>query len=308
LKTGTAAGSSRTTHHVSMGLLDFILNLVGLLLWVNWRAQPRDAMRLAPPATLVGTLRRADKPRLYGWQFPVILAALLVCRALVYWQIGPAVNWTGKLELGVISVPFRSDYLWRMLLFSGLSFAVAFWVFLLWLLLLSLLQPRSNEVSPFQNFIRANLGLVDSWPRGAKLALPFFVTAVSWWGLSWLFVRLGIVLPPVSAAHRFEQAGVIGLGSYLTWKYVIAGVMGLHLLNSYIYFGRHPFWSYVTAIAQQMLRPVRALPLRYSRIDFAPLVLMVAVLFVAETLEQGMNLTSQRRLPGLRDLYLKLPL
>jgi len=185
---------------------------------------------------------------------------------------------------------------------------VAFAVFVFWLLLLSLLQPRSNEVLPFQNFIRANLGAVDSWPRGAKLILPFLVTAVTWWLVSWGLAHWGIVPQPVSAAHRLEQACVIGLGSYLAWKYVIATVLGLHLLNSYIYFGRHPFWSYITAIAQQMLRPLRPLPLRLSRFDFAPLVAMVLVLFVAQALESGLNLFGRAHLPGLRDLYIKLPL
>ena len=291
-----------------MSLIDFILNLTGLLLWLNWRAQPRDASRLAPPATLVGTLRRADKPKLRGWQFPAILTALLGGRALLYWQIGPAVNWTGILELGVISVSFRSDYLWRMLLFSSLSFAVAFAVFIFCLLLLSLLQPRSNDALPFHSLIRANLGAVDAWPRGVKLLLPFLITAVAWWLLSWLLAYFGIVPKPVSAAHRLEQACVIGLGSYLAWKYLIAAVLGLHLMNSYIYFGRHPFWSYVTAIARQLLLPLRALPLRYSRFDFAPVVAMVLVLFLAQTIERGVNLSSRTRLPGLRDLYVRLPL
>jgi len=291
-----------------MGLIDFILNLAGLLLWLNWRAQPKDASRLAPPATLVGTLRRADKPKLRGWQFPAILTTLLIGRALIYWQIGPAVNWTGTLELGVISVSFRSDYLWRMLLYSGLSFGVTFAVFLFWLILLSLLQPRTADALPFHSFIRANLGSLDSWPRGVKLLLPFLITAVAWWMLSWVLSYFGIVPKPVSAAHRFEQACVIGLGSYLGWKYLIATLLGLYLLNSYIYFGRHPFWSYVTAVAQQLLRPLRVLPLRYSRLDFAPLVAMVLVLLLAQAIERGVNLSSGWRLPGLRDLYVKLPL
>jgi len=291
-----------------MSLIDFILNLAGLLLWLNWRAQPKDALRLAPPATLAGTLRRADKPRLRGWQFPVVLATLLTARAAVYWQIGPAVNWTGMLELGVISISFRSDYFWRMLLFSGLSFAVVFAVFLLWLLLLSLLQPRSAEALPFHQFIRASLGSVDSWPWVLRLILPFIATAGLWWLVSWLLTYWGIVPRPVSGAHRLEQGCVIGLGSYLVWKYVIATVLSLHMLNSYIYFGRHPFWAYIAAVAQLLLRPLRALPLRFSRIDFSPVVAMVLVLFAAQALERGVNLFGRVHVPGLRDLYVKLPL
>lgn len=291
-----------------MGLIDFILNIAALLLWLNWRGQPRDASRLAPPATLVGTLRRADAPRLYGWQFPATIMVLLFLRALVYWQIGPAVAWTGNLELGVIAISFRSDYLVRMLAFSALSFAAAFVVLHLWLLLLSLVQPRTTEVLPFQAFIRANLRGVETLPRGLKLFLPLLVTTALWWLASWPLAHWRIVPAPISAAHRFEQALVIGLGSYLAWKYLIAGLLGLHLLNSYVYLGRNPFWNYVSGVSQQLLRPFRALPLRAGRLDFAPLVGMVVVLLLAHTLEQGLNLFGRIHIPGLRDLYLKLPL
>ena len=89
---------------------------------------------------------------------------------------------------------------------------------------------------------------------------------------------------------------------------MIAAVLGLYLLNSYIYFGRHPFWAYVTAVAQPLLHPLRTLPLRFSRLDFAPVVAMVLVLFAAQTLERWMNLFGRAHLPGSRDLYVRLPL
>ncbi len=43
-----------------MGLIDFILNLAGLLLWLNWRAAKADPLGKSKPATLIGTLRRAE--------------------------------------------------------------------------------------------------------------------------------------------------------------------------------------------------------------------------------------------------------
>ena len=42
-----------------MGFVDFILNLAGLLLWINWRAAMFDPLGKRTPATLIGTLRRA---------------------------------------------------------------------------------------------------------------------------------------------------------------------------------------------------------------------------------------------------------
>ena len=61
-----------------MGLIDFILNLAGVLLWLSWRSMGMDPLTRTTPATLVGTLRRAEPRRLKGWQFPVGLAALLL--------------------------------------------------------------------------------------------------------------------------------------------------------------------------------------------------------------------------------------
>ena len=71
----------------------------------------------------------------------------------------------------------------------------------------------------------------------------------------------------------------------------------LHLLNSYIYFGRHPFWNYVNAGAQTLLRPLRAVPLRAGKADFAPVVGIALVFLMAELAERG-----------LAALYVKLPL
>jgi len=68
--------------------------------------------------------------------------------------------------------------------------------------------------------------------------------------------------------HRHRGALVIGLGSYMSWKYIAGVLLALHLLNSYIYFGRHPFWGYVNAEARTLLWPLRAVPLRVGKVDF----------------------------------------
>src|SRR5258708_22850652 len=106
-----------------MALIDFILNLAGLLLWWSWRSAPFDPTVKTSPASLAGTLRRAAPRRLQRWHFLIGLAVLLFFRALLYWQIGPAVNWTPTLRLGAIALSFRSDFFCRMLAFSLFSFA-----------------------------------------------------------------------------------------------------------------------------------------------------------------------------------------
>ena len=77
-------------------------------------------------------------------------------------------------------------------------------------------------------------------------------------------------------AQRLEQSVVIGLGSYLVWKFPAVAILALHLLNSYIYFGQHPFWKYVNVTAQKMLTPLKKIPLRLGRVDFAPVVALAS--------------------------------
>src|SRR5262249_31658592 len=145
-------------------LIDFILNLVGLWLWLTGRSLSTDPLQKTKPATLTGTLRRAEPRRLKTWHLLAGLLALLLLRSLLYWQIGPAVNWTPKIRLVAIAISFRSDYLDRMLLFSLLSFSVSLAVVFLCMLLLSLTSGHSAESNPFQRFLRMQLGVVARWP------------------------------------------------------------------------------------------------------------------------------------------------
>jgi uncharacterized protein YggT (Ycf19 family) len=282
-----------------MGIVDFILNLAGLLLWLNWRSIRFDPLVKRTPATLMGTLRPAEPKKFRRWHWLAVIAGLLAARALIYWQIGASMSpvWSGKLDLGtvVLSIPCHGNWagLGRMLLFSFLSFGLMLGIFYAWLLLLSLLAGPE----PFHRLVRIPLGRVDAWPRWTKLLLPLVVTATAWCALSWLLGWLQIFPPPVSMGHRLEQSLVIALGGYLVWKFPAGALLVLHLLSSYIYFGKHPFWKYVNATAQTLLQPLRKIPLQLGRVDFAP-VLAVAMLFFAA---EGAG-------RGLAWLYARLPL
>ena len=85
-----------------MGIIDFILNLVALLLWFNWRTARFDPLAGSTPATLAGTLRRASAPTLKSWLLPLSIPLLLLLRALFYWQIGGALGWHYEALLGRI--------------------------------------------------------------------------------------------------------------------------------------------------------------------------------------------------------------
>lgn len=231
-----------------MDYVDFILNVAGLLLWLNWRAAKADPLGKRRPATLIGTLRRAEPGGAGRWQLPAIVGGLLVLRAVLYWQIGSSAGWNGKLDLGVTMPCFRSNLFGQMILFSVFSFARMLGIFYLWLLLLSILSGPD----PVHRLVRIPLGGIDNWPRWAKFLLPLVVTALFWGLASWPFAGLH-AKPTMSLAHRIEEALVIGLNTYLLWKFVIGALLALHLLNNYIYFGKHPFWNYVNVTAQKLL-------------------------------------------------------
>jgi len=236
--------------------VDFILNLAGLLLWLNWRALRFDPLGKRKPATLIGTLRRAEPQRLRHWHLLAAIGALLLVRAVFYWQIGLVSKpvWAGTLNLGIIAPSFRGNSLGRMCLFSGFSFGLTLAVFYLWLLLLSILAGPE----PIHGLVRMQLGATDRWPRRVKFFLPLTITALLCWPASWLLEWCGIMPGPVSTAQRIEQSLLIGLGSYLVWKFLIGALLTLHLLNGFIYFGKHPFWNYINATAQTLSQPVRS--------------------------------------------------
>ena len=296
-----------------MGLIDCILNLAGLLLWLNWRAAPFDPLATATLATLAGTLRQAQPATLKRWHFLASLAGLLLLRAWFYWQLGPALNWTARLNLLATRLAFKSDDLGLMLLYSALSFGLMLGVFWLWLLLLSMLGGDSVENPLPIRLARAQLGFVAHWAAWKKLLLPLFVSFSLWWLLTWPLAEWGLMPRPVSAAARLVQSGLVGLSAYLSWKYLIASLLTLHLLHNYIYFGRHPVWNFVDVAARRLLRPLQRLELRRGKVDLTPVVGLALVFLLAYFAENGlpparMDVHGRRvprafEIPGLHDLY-----
>ncbi len=265
-----------------MALIDFILNIACLLLWLNWVSIRFDPLARTSAASLVGTLKKTDESGSRQWKYLGSLLALLLVRALAYWQMGTAVNWTPALDLGVVDLPFRSDYPARMFLFSLLSFGSALAVFYLWMLLLSVVNRRVPDTDPLQKLVRLHCKWVERWPQWMKAILPLVLGGLFWLALHPLLARLTIVPENKSATQLFEQAAVIGLGTYLAVKYLIVGILLLHLLHSYVFLGHHAAWNFVDATARNLLAPLRWLPLRIGKVDFLPLAGIALVFFAAE--------------------------
>jgi uncharacterized protein YggT (Ycf19 family) len=267
-----------------MGLINIILNLAGLLLWLGWRDAMADPLPSAVESPLARTLRRAGYSRWEKWRNLWSLAGLLLGRTLIYWWVGPAVGWTPKLQLDVVVIPFRSEFFGRMILFSLASFGATLAAFYLILLFFSLVNHRLPDGDPLQKFVRNHLGKIDRWPKPVKLALPFLVMLALWFGLHWPLVRWDIIPPASSVGAMFWQSVLISADACLVWRHAAAAVLLLHFLNSYVYFGNHPVWTFVNATAQRLLAPLRRFPLQAGRIDFTPVLGMALVYLVAELL------------------------
>lgn len=278
-----------------MTLINFILDIAGLLLWLSWRSIPFDPLTRATPATLAGTVRRAEPPRLKRWHFLAVLLGLLFVRAIFYWQIGPAVNWTPRLDLGVLALAFGGSAFVTPLLFSILSFARTWIIFHFWLLALAIINGRSTEAGPIQKMILLQLGWVARWPRAVQIVAPALFTAVSWMAVHPLLAWVGMVHRTQSISHLLGQGAILGATIYFTLKNLLPAFLFLYVIVSYVYLGSSPFWNFLSATSRRVLLPLNRLPLHFGRIDFAPLIGIVLILLLLHTLPNFVLLQLNRR-------------
>lgn len=270
-----------------MSLLNFILDLVGLLLWVNWRAM--GFKEYVPyRSTLVHTLKSAAPRRPGRWRYLAGLGLLLWIRSWIYRPLGSGLDWVPHLNLQVVSIPFRSDLPWRMTLFSVLSFVLTLVIFHLWLLLFSIANRAIPDSQPLQRLVRLQLGWADRLPWPVKLSLPIVGAMALWTALHPILVALRMLPTGDTARLIVEQGAVFGLVGLLTWKYLVVGVLIFHLLNSYVHLGHSPVWEFGSLTARQLLKPLRWLPLEVGRVDFAPTLGVLLTLLLAEFAGRGL--------------------
>jgi uncharacterized protein YggT (Ycf19 family) len=266
-----------------MQLIDQILDLAGLLLWLNWRSIRFIPAENSVNLSLLSTLQRAEPRATARWPFLAGLLGLLAVRSVVYWRIGPDLNWTAALDLVAIRLPFRSDRFHLMFLYSVVSFSFILASFYSWLLLISAVNRKVTDTDPVQKLVRLHLGWFERCPASLKLCLPMIISILLWSLLTPVLTRLGICPVPISNPHRWQQALVLGAGSLLVWQFLLLGILLLHLLNSYVYLGYPTFFHFVNTTARNLLRPIGWLPLRISKLDFSP-ILGIALILVANEL------------------------
>jgi uncharacterized protein YggT (Ycf19 family) len=283
-----------------MSLINFILDVAGLLLWLSWRSIRFDPLRRATPATLVGTVRRAEPSRLRRWHFLAGLLGLLFLRALFYSPIGTAVGWTPRLDLGAVVLAFPlalrgHDFFLSALLFSVLSFVRVWIIFHFWLLALVFIHGPATRPDPFLKMIQLQLGGMARWPRAAQALAPGVFTALLWIAVHPLLAFAGVVNRAQSVAPLLEQGAVVGAVVYLTLKHLLPVFLFLHLVTSYVYLGTSPLWDFIGLTARKILVPLERLPLRLGRVDFTPLVGIILLLLLLHALPLVLQSQLSRR-------------
>jgi uncharacterized protein YggT (Ycf19 family) len=265
--------------------IDFILNLAGLLLWLNWRSVRHDPFNRGVPATLGGTVRRAEPMRLERWHFLAGLGALLFIRAIFYGQLGPAVNWSPKLDLMIVSPAFPLTIRGRVfflsiLLFSILSFVRILTVFYVWLLALAIVNRRVTSPDPLHKIVQVQLGRVARWPVLVQLIAPLIIIAALWILWHGPLVHIGVTSHVRSMPVLLGQGLIIALAAYFSLKYLALAFLAVYVVVNYVYLGNNPLWDFITTTSKNLLSPLNRLPLRIGRVNLAPLLGIALLLIV----------------------------
>jgi uncharacterized protein YggT (Ycf19 family) len=263
-----------------MALFDFILNLTALLLWLSWCWRPLDPFVKNTPASIMGTVRRAEPASARRWHLLAGLILLLVTRALFYRQVGSAIGWTPKLDLGFVVLALRSDRYGSVFLYSLLSFWRVWIIYYFWLLTVMLVNRAAAEPDPLQKLLRVQLGWVRGWPWPVLVLLPAIGVTALWAVLHPVLQRVGVLTPPQGIMHLLEQSLLLTLSLVLSLKYLMPVFLLLDLVSSYVYLGTSPVWDFVASTSGNLLKPLRGLPLRLAKVDLAPLLGTIFILVV----------------------------
>lgn len=255
-----------------MGLLDFILNLAGLLLWLNWRYL--GFLRKDPtPAkiSLVGTLKSTQSQRVARSPYLIGLGLLLFLRVFVYFTIGSNLGINLVLPLGLAPISFNPRLVLRMFLYSGLSFLVFVGVFYFWLLLFSVLNQRTTEPDACLRLIRQHLGWWQRRPVWVRCLIPGLMTFVFWMTIGPLLENAGLFPVQRNMEVRCLRALIAGVFVYRLWILPLIVLLILFWASNYVYFGDNAFWNFVSTSGRNLIGTLGSRRLQIGKLDFTPL-------------------------------------
>jgi uncharacterized protein YggT (Ycf19 family) len=111
-----------------------------------------------------------------------------------------------------------------------------------------------------------------------------------------LLVQLSLTPAAQSTIHLWQEAFVLGIASFLVWKWLLVALLLLYIVNSYVYLGTFSFLDFMNTTVRNLLRIFDKLPLRTSKVDLSPFLMLAFVLAISELLARSLPLL-YRRLP-----------
>ena len=282
LQDGSAAEFTYTRR---MAVVDWILNLAGVLLWSSWRSNRVERAASRPNVGLASTLRKAESRGTPRWSHFLLLLALLLLRSLFYWQVGSQSGLSLELDLIAITLPFRCDRFLSMLLYSSLSFLLALGVFFSWLVLISSINRKVSDSEPVQRMIRSQLGLTERLPVLLRLMMPGLIAVLGWAMISTILARLEVIPAHATTRLLWEQAALFGWTTILLWKFPVVILLLVHLFTSYVYVGAGTLLSFITATSRNLLRLPGRLQIRFGKLDLSPIVWILLIVVLSAVAE-----------------------
>jgi len=260
-----------------MEWLHLILNLIALLLWVHWRNAPTSSVSVKNKTT-GKSLKHLGRRLAHGSVGLLLLATLLVGRAWFYHRIAPEVDWQPRLTLitytpqitADLSLPFAWADFGKQFAFSVVSFTSWLVLYSFVLVFFSVLKPDIVEARGWRHFLRGQLGIIDRLPNLIKPLLALIMGTGVHYGAAWWLMQLNIMPPQTPEALMHLAAGMAVLDLHIVAWFAMT-VLGLYILNSYIYFGNHKFWKIIESSGKYLLEPFKLFPMKWGKVDFAPL-------------------------------------
>lgn len=278
-----------------MALLNLLLDLVALVLLLTGLGVG-SRMPAHRAGTLLSNLKLAESSHTRRWPLFAGLAAVLLLRPFIYAPLAEVSGWVPEWNPLPATVPFRADFLNRLLVFSLLSFAWTLLQFLSWMLFASALARGTRDPSVWNRFFGDLLGPFSRLPVVVMLLIPPVAAGLVWATVSAPLQWMGILPSLHSWQHLAFQAALIGAGVWASAGWMLCGLLLLRLINTYVYLGTHPFWDFVHQVGGVLVHPLEWLPARIGKLDLTALVGATLV-----------GLATWGAELGLTELHLRLP-